>query len=112
MDSSGALNCALECLVRELTERFGADVFRVRPTCGELELDHVLIENLEDPRVSFTVVTTGQREGCYSVIVYVPWPEGEVGFGPCAHAVDRENIPLEELLDIFANYRRYEADKK
>ena len=110
MDSSEALNSALRCLVRELTKRFGADVFRVRPTC--VELDHVLIENLEDPRVSFTVVTAGQREDCYSVIVYVPWPEGEVGFGPCDHALDRENVPLEELLDIFANYRRYEADKK
>ena len=106
MESVETLNPALQRLVRELAARFGPDVFRVR--LAPRATDHTLIENTEDPRVSFTVVTTAQAEARYSVIVYVPWPAGEIGIGPCDHALDRSNVSLDEMLEIFAKYRKYE----
>jgi nucleotidyltransferase/DNA polymerase involved in DNA repair len=104
MKSVEPLNPTLQRLASELTKRFGPDIFQI--THGES--DHMFVENAENSRVSFSIVTNRQAEGCYSIIVYVPWPKGELGIGPNDHAVDRDNVSLEEVLEIFAKYKRYD----
>lgn len=92
----------IEALIQNLTERFGSGVFPIedfRPDTPE----GIGFSSSKDQHIYFSVVTTGQSPGRYSMMVEVPRTD-QASF-PFDLGVDHDNLTLEEVIEIFNYYR-------
>jgi hypothetical protein len=93
---------SIQALIRHLTERFGDGAFPIedfRPDTSEA----IGFRSSTDPRIYFSVVTTGQPPGLYSIQVEIPRTD-DAPF-PFDLAVDREHLSMDEMLDVFHRYK-------
>jgi hypothetical protein len=96
------MNQAIITLMNAVVVRFGAETFPVEDARPQ-QPDQIGFTSSADRRVYLSVITAGQPDGCYSLMVEV-WRDGDADF-PFAIAVDRDGLSLPDVLDLFAQYR-------
>jgi hypothetical protein len=92
---------SIQALVEALVRRFGPEAF---PPEGEGGPDAAYFGSSLDRREALSVVTAGQPEGRYSVMVEVDRPAGEDDRLPFDIVVSRDDIGLDEVLEVFTQF--------